>query len=71
MQQPEQHSKRESKRLSDQVGEMVEQSRKEERPKSEDTEDMAKAEEKQQGTVLREERGRASKPQKADVGRAS
>ena len=53
MQQPEQPSRKKDKSLSDQVGEMAEQSQKEEHIQLEDT---VTAEEEQQGTVLRERR---------------
>ncbi|KAF6240358.1 hypothetical protein HO173_001969 [Letharia columbiana] len=53
MQQPQQPSRKEDKTLSDQVGEMAEQSQKEEHTQLENT---ATAEGEQQGTVLRERR---------------
>ena len=53
MQQPEQPSRIEDKSLSDEVGEMAEQSQKEKHTQPENTET---AEEERQGTVLRERR---------------
>ena len=53
MQQPERSSRKEGKSVSDQVGEMAEQSRKGEHTQSENT---AIGDGEQQGTVLRERR---------------
>ena len=53
MQQPEQPSRKEDKSLSDQVGEMAEQSQKEEHTQPENT---VTTEGERQGTVLRERR---------------
>ncbi len=53
MQQPEQPPRKEDKSLSDQVGELAEQSRKEKHTQPDNT---ATAEGEQQGTVLRERR---------------
>ena len=53
MQQPEQPSRTEAKSLSDQVGEMVEQSQREDNIQSEN---KPASEEERQGTVLRERR---------------